>query len=657
MKLAFCMFKYFQFGGLQRDFKAIVKLCLARGHQVDVYTLEWIGEPIENVNIHIIKRKGLTNHRCYWNFSKMVVNELKQKGYDAIIGFNKLAGLDVYYGADPCFLEVVGRSKKPFAKINPRYHYFSKLEKAIFSPESSTQILALTEKQIKTFYQYYHTPRERFHLLPPWLGDDRFPPENIEEIRNEFKKQFKLSETDKLILFVGSGFKIKGLDRALKAIASLPQAVKQTVRFYIIGDDKQDAFMQIAKQLNLAEQVHFLGGRNDIPRFMFSADLLLHPAYAELGGYVLLEAIVAGLPVLTTDRCGFSFHVKKAQAGIVLDSPFSQEQLNNSLFEMLTDNAQAKVWKHNGLTYQTQCNFRGMPEIATDIIESAAQNIKDNTLSNSHHTRYFIYPELQDCFSKIDTFDAVMALEGEIYRELDGRKTLAFMHNDKRYFAKLHQGAGWPEIRKNLLQFKIPIISATNEYKAIKKVESLSLHSTPVVGFGKSGINPATKRSFLLTSALENTISLEDLTCHWLTEPPEFSFKIRLLKEVAKIARIMHDNGINHRDFYICHILLDQEVLSKTGKIKLYVIDLHRAQLRKKTPLRWRIKDIASIYYSSLDIGLTRNDRFRFIRDYLNMPLREGLAKTSFWEKIITKTYFLTKRSFKFNAELILDKD
>ena len=44
MRIAFCLYKYFPFGGLQRDFLRIALACQARGHAVRVYTLEWRGE-------------------------------------------------------------------------------------------------------------------------------------------------------------------------------------------------------------------------------------------------------------------------------------------------------------------------------------------------------------------------------------------------------------------------------------------------------------------------------------------------------------------------------------------------------------------------------------------------------------------------------------
>ena len=60
---------------------------------------------------------------------------------------------------------------------------------------------------------------------------------------------------------------------------------------------------------------------------------------------------------------------------------------------------------------------------------------------------------------------------------------------------------------------------------------------------------------------------------------------------------------------------------------KLSVIDLHRAQVRSKIPLRWRNKDLAALYFSALDIGLTRRDKLRFLKGYFQQPLRQILAE------------------------------
>ena len=110
------------------------------------------------------------------------------------------------------------------------------------------------------------------------------------------------------------------------------------------------------------------------------------------------------------------------------------------------------------------------------------------------------------------------------------------------------------------------------------------------------------------------------------------------MNKVVETARVIHENGANHRDFYLCHFLLDvhfsddEQIASES---KLYLIDLHRIQLRRKTPERWAVKDIAGLYYSSKDIGLTKRDLLRFMRLYRGKPLREILeTERGFWRKV-----------------------
>ena len=74
----------------------------------------------------------------------------------------------------------------------------------------------------------------------------------------------------------------------------------------------------------------------------------------------------------------------------------------------------------------------------------------------------------------IDAFDYIMQLDGELFRDLDNRRTLRFSLGGKRYFLQAHYGVGWREILKNLLQLKLPVLGARNEWLAIRRLESPS---------------------------------------------------------------------------------------------------------------------------------------------------------------------------------------
>lgn len=237
-------------------------------------------------------------------------------------------------------------------------------------------------------------------------------------------------------------------------------------------------------------------------------------------------------------------------------------------------------------------------------------------------------PELKDKWPDEKAFDAIMQLSGTIYRKQPGRRTLSFVHHNQTYFAKIHTGVGWKEIFKNILNLRLPILGATPEYKALTTAKKLAIAAPTVVGFGCRGINPAKQESFILTDALENTISLEDLGKQWIRQSPKFSLKKQLILTVATIAKTLHSNGINHRDFYLCHFLLKNEYLLKdnfNAAPILYLIDWHRAQIRSHTPKRWQIKDLSGLYFSSLDFNLSNKDYLRFLKHYFALPLREIL--------------------------------
>jgi heptose I phosphotransferase len=143
----------------------------------------------------------------------------------------------------------------------------------------------------------------------------------------------------------------------------------------------------------------------------------------------------------------------------------------------------------------------------------------------------------------------------------------------------------------------------------------------------------------------------------WPDKPPAFSHKKAIIEKVAEIASTMHSNGINHRDLYICHFLLDissGEAYTDKDDIRLFVVDLHRAQIRQQIPRRWWVKDVGSIYFSALDIGLTKGDVYRFLRAYYQMPLREIFKQHhKFLHDVERRAVKLYRRDFKRSPVLI----
>jgi len=370
MKFAFCLFVYFPFGGLQRDFLRIANVCLARGHSVDVYTWDWQGEMPDDLQVSILPVRGLTNHRQRESFVERLGECLAERQYDAVVGFNKMPFLDVYFAADTCYVERASE-RSIFYRMTPRCRSNLRLERTVYDKQSKTQILAISNYEKALFMKHYGTDEKRFHFLPPGIARDRVAPPNSAEIRFELRRELAIGQDENIVLMVGTDYKRKGVDRAIRAMSSLPQDLYKNTFLLTVGKDKIKPFRRLARRLGVEDQIRFLGGREDVPRFLVASDILLHPAYEENTGTVLIEALASNLPVLVTEVCGYSFHIERAGAGEVVPAPFKQGTLNELLAFMLTSEKKDQ-WKNNAREYVANNDIFSLSEKAADIIEQVA---------------------------------------------------------------------------------------------------------------------------------------------------------------------------------------------------------------------------------------------------------------------------------------------
>lgn len=368
MKIALCLHKYFPFGGLQRDFLRIAEVLHKRGHEVRTYTRQWDApQKPDWMEVVIVPVSGLSNHSKNIKYFNWVQNHLKEHPVDRVVGFNKMPLLDVYYGADVCYIEKVQNEKGFLYRLSNRFKHYYEYEKQTVGRGLKTKLLIITPNQKRDFQKHYQTEDERFYLLPPGISLDRKYSNFRPNARAEFRHQNNLADDDFLLLQIGSDFQRKGVDRSIRAIASLPEHLRKHIYLYVLGEDKAAKFTALAASLNVKDQVRFLGGRNDVPDFIAGADLFLHPARSENTGTAILEALVGGLPEIVTDVCGYAPYVDKANSGLVLNSPYNQEEFNIGLLESL-DAGKLAAWQTNAKHFADTEDLYSLTEKAADVI-------------------------------------------------------------------------------------------------------------------------------------------------------------------------------------------------------------------------------------------------------------------------------------------------
>lgn len=356
MKFAFLIFKVFPYGGVQRDMLRIAQDCVNAGHEVTIYTGEWRGDqPDARIQVQILPSSGWLNHQRHQLLIHNMQQALAQAPVDLVVGFNRMVGLDVYYAADPCFVQRAHEERSWFYRNMPlvrgRYRFFAAAEKAVMGVQSPCQILLLTEREKHSFQQWYGTPDSRFHLLPPSIPAAKFANKHREQCRAYARQQFNLPAYANIVLTVGSAFMRKGVDRAIDAIAALPKALQDVTWLIAIGEYESNSNIEVyCQKRGISHRCIHVGGRSDVADLMVGADVLAHPARSELAGIVLIEAMTAGLPLLVTDVCGYAPHIAQANAGVVLASPFSQTTMSSALESMLQSD-QKTAWQTNGEQY------------------------------------------------------------------------------------------------------------------------------------------------------------------------------------------------------------------------------------------------------------------------------------------------------------------
>ncbi len=337
MQLALVLFRYFPHGGLQRDFARFVHALQAENVQCRVYTMSWQGERLANIDLRLLPAAALTNHRRCARFIHRVQEDVTADPVDGVIGFNKMPGLDVYFAADACFVEQARSDHGALYRLTARYRAYAAWERAVFEPEAGTHILCLSPAQAETYTQHYQTPAARLEVLPPGVESALRPREAaVSQHRGRVRAALGLQEQEFTWLFVGSDFHRKGLDRAIVALAKMQDEQPSVLaRLLVVGADRKRRYQRLAARLHVAQKVSFLGAREDVIDIMRAADVLVHPARREAGGIVLLEALALGLPVVTTDVCGYAEHVDKGRAGRVLPTPYEESAFEAAVMRLI----------------------------------------------------------------------------------------------------------------------------------------------------------------------------------------------------------------------------------------------------------------------------------------------------------------------------------
>jgi UDP-glucose:(heptosyl)LPS alpha-1,3-glucosyltransferase len=315
MKLALVCRPLSVMGGVETATAGLLGELLRRGHRIDLLSTREQGDvPGARVRrLHTVPRPSALRLLSFALAARRAVTD---GGYDIVQSHERGLYQDIYRageGVHRAYLAAMGR--RWAARVDPRHRLLCLLEERIFTLRSARHIVAISRGGKAEIEHLHATPRERVSLVYNGVDLRRFHPDNRARGGGAARRALGLPREAWVILFVGSGFERKGLGSLLEGFARLGD---RRSRLVVAGRGDARPYRARAGRLGLDERVSWVGPRPDVEHLYAAADVVALPALYEPFGNVHLEALAAGVPVLSSAHAGGSELIRSGQNGWVV---------------------------------------------------------------------------------------------------------------------------------------------------------------------------------------------------------------------------------------------------------------------------------------------------------------------------------------------------
>ena len=646
MKIALTRKEYtLSWGGAESYVVNLSRQLLKRGHEVHVFANTWDTASDKRITFHRVPMSTLYSPLKNLSFALNSKRLLKKEKFDIVCGFSQAYPQDVYRVGDGLHLHFL-RTQSPHLLrrflnyLNPRHLFILFVEKQIFKPGNYHHIIANSRMCKRQAINYYQVPEDRIEVIYNGVDLERFNPGARDTYRSEMREKLHISDEDTVVLFVSRNYKRKGLRHLIESLYLMGEKA-HTIKVVVVGRGNPKPYQRLALKCGLSDNLLFVGEERVLERYYGASDLLVLPTLYDPFSNVCLEALACGLPVITTKSNGAAEIIEEGKNGHVIEDARDKEEISRKISLFLSKDVREEMRNHAAASarpYTAAENAQKTLALYEKVFT------KKKALSCSYHDGIITNDEYASLLSqnKLTDFSTVMHYkDGTVIKKaLKERSTVKIALKDNGgeigAYLKRYYDSGFKARVSTLLRFSFPR-SALGEWRNILAFHTRGIPTMVPLSAGIRKPSGFKKASFLLTREIEGVERLEHYLPRYFSPPlnsHHLKEKRRLIKELALLVKRMHLSGFNHRDLYLCHILVKKDA---DHNWKIFFADLHRVDQRNKVGLRWRVKDLAALNYSSDKNLITRADRLRFITHYLGGEKLDANARL-FIKKIVKKT-------------------
>ena len=206
------------------------------------------------------------------------------------------------------------------------------------------RVVAVSEELAQRLSKSLRRSRKSLDLVANGIPMPARPPERSAQDQRAARRQAGLPEDVRLVLAVGNLYPVKDHASLIRALARM----REPAHVAIAGrGDEEERLRELIRELDLAERVHLLGLRDDIPTLLRAADVFVQPSLSEGLPLAVLEAMAAELPVVASDVGGVSEAVLPDETGLLTPAA-SPDALAEALDRLLKDPALAQRFARAG---------------------------------------------------------------------------------------------------------------------------------------------------------------------------------------------------------------------------------------------------------------------------------------------------------------------
>lgn len=349
LDIAICIKRFGRWGGKETYAVEVARNLAQKGHRISVFACLADPDLLEGMTFHKVAACGA--------FS----NVLNTLGFiDATRRIATDGGFDVVHSHERhCCTDVQTLHSFSYLSGMDQYSGLRKIEQKYLSPRSLAYLwlekrqmrlpwlIAVSSRVAQDIDLHYHR-RDKVAVIRPGVDIEAFHPHLVKEGRRKARARLGIGDNELAILFVGSAFKRKGLDRLIRAIA-------EGMRLLVVGTgDHLSLYKKMVTRHGLSAQVSFSGFIKDVKPYYAAADVVVLPSRSEAFGMSILEAMACGLPTIVSDNAGVADIIADKVNGCLMRDPETLPDLLKALSDadvrarmgkMARETAQAHSWE------------------------------------------------------------------------------------------------------------------------------------------------------------------------------------------------------------------------------------------------------------------------------------------------------------------------